>query len=109
MNHAIPEQRNSLGLLETDLAFYQAEPFCDFRPQFGVEPEDAQTIWITDHGQRVALIDKSNHQIDLFEFEPGRPRLANPHKPPVYHAPTLLGARLTLVQWIGTMGRTSDT
>lgn len=109
MSKATAEHRGLPGLFEADVAFYRDEPFRDYRPQFGIEPEDEQTIWITDHGQRVALIDKNDYLIDLFEFQPGRPRLPNAQKPPVYHAPTLLGARLTLAQWIGVQGRTSDT
>lgn len=109
MSKAIAEQRGLPGLLEADLAFHRAEPFRDYRPQFGVESQDEQTLWITDHGRRIALVDQRDCLIDLFEFEPGRPRLSNPQKPAVYHAPTLLGARLTLAQWIGKQGRTSAT
>ncbi|MBI4025439.1 MAG: hypothetical protein HY360_10700 [Verrucomicrobia bacterium] len=109
MRKATAEHGGLFGLFEADVTFYRDEPFRDYRPRFGIEPEDAKTIWITDHGRRVALLDKNDYLIDLFEFQPGHPRLQNPQKPPVYHAPTLLGARLTLAQWIGKQGRTSDT
>lgn len=109
VSKATAAHRELPGLLEADLDFYRAEPFRGYRPQLGIESENEQTIWLTDHGRRIALVDKHDCLIDLFEFEPGRPRLLNPQRPAVYHAPTLLGARLTLAQWIGAQSRTSAT
>jgi len=101
--------QESLGSFGADLAFYTDEPFRNYRPQFGVENQDDKTTWLTDHGRRVALVYKPHNIIDLFEFVPGKPRLANPQLPAIYHAPTMLGARITLAQWVGAQGRTSDT
>src|SRR4051812_44239875 len=98
----------NLGKITADLAFWKDQPFAGYRPQFGLDQQDEKTIWFTDRGRRVALLDQRDNQIELFEFFPGKPRLTNPQKPPVYHAPTQLGARIALAQWIGTQGRTSD-
>src|SRR5882724_742124 len=102
------QDKLALGLLEKDLAFYTDEPFRDYVPQFGVDKEDEKTSWFTDHGRRVALLYKPHNLIELIEFYPGKPRLTNPQLPPVYHTPTQLGARLSLVQWADSQGRSSD-
>lgn len=102
-------QTKSLGLFETDTAFYRDEPFREYCPQFGIETEDQKTIWLTDRGRRIALVDQGDYQIDLFEFQPGQPRLPNPQRPALYHAPTLLGARVPLAQRIGSEHRSSQT
>src|SRR3972149_2515252 len=100
----------TLGLLEHDLAFWNAEPFREYRPQFAVAAQGADILWLTAHGQRMALVHKPYDQIDLFEFFPGQPRLAQPELPAVYHAPSLLGAKLTMIQWLHwEQGRSSDT
>lgn len=99
-----------LGSLDRDLAFWTDQPFHNYRPRFAVEAESDDLLWLTDCGQRLALIRKSYYQIDLFEFTPGQPRLAKPTMPVIYHAPTLLGAKLTMIQWINwAQARTSDT
>ena len=100
----------SLGLLERDLAFWKEEPYRAYQPRFGVEPEGNDLLWLTDHGRRVAMVSKPNYQIDFFEFMPDRPRLARAAMPKVYHAPTLLGVKLTMIQWVNwAQNRTSDT
>jgi len=100
----------SLGSLERDLAFWKEEAYGAYQPQFGVEPEEDGLLWLTDHGRRIALVHKRDYQIDFFEFTPGRPRLARPALPKIYHAPSLLGAKLTIIQWVNwNQCRTSDT
>jgi len=100
---------NSLGRFGEDCSFYKDEPYRDYQPHFGIENQDEKTTWLTDHGRRVALVYKPHNIIDLFEFFPGQPRQANPQLPAIYHAPSMLGARITLSQWVGAQGRTSDT
>lgn len=99
-----------LGSLERDLAFWNDEPYRAYRPRFGIEPQGNDLLWLTDHGRRVALVYKPLYLVDLFEFAPGQPRVAKPELPAVYHAPTFLGAKLTLIQWINwAQCRSSDT
>jgi hypothetical protein len=100
----------TLGLLEHDLAFWNDEPFREYRPQFAVEAQGADILWLTDRGHRRALVYKPYDQIDLFEFFPGPPRLAQPELPAVYHAPSMLGAKLTMIQWLNwEQSRSNDT
>jgi hypothetical protein len=113
MNTAIGEvggeNPTALGAFEVDMSFCKDEPYRKYRPRFAIENQDEDTTWLTDHGRRVVFVYKPHNIIDLFEFFPGQPLVMNPQRPPVYHAPTLLGARITLAQWVGAQGRTSDT
>ena len=62
-------------------------------------------IWVTDHGERVGLIDTVEA---LFEWVAPHPGIDTPRPrevPAIYHAPTFQGGRIIAQWWLcGTMG-----
>ncbi len=96
------------GAIEADLSFWADRPFDRYLPRFSIEESGSDVVWITDHGRRVALIYKPHYQIELIEFDPSRPRFARAEIPEVYHAPSLLGVKLTMAQWINQMQQCSS-
>jgi hypothetical protein len=60
-------------------------------------------IWVTDHGERVGLIDKDEAILEWIAPHPGIDAPGPRAVPAVYHAPTFLGGRIIAQWWLSDM------
>ncbi len=75
--------------------------------KFSVHDVDERFSWVMDGGKYVALLDRKEFQIDIWRGV--AEELPKPSIPKYYHAPYMMGARLTLVWWLNSQHVCSES
>ncbi len=74
--------------------------------KFYMRDVDERFSWVMDGEKYVALLDKKEFQLDLWRGV--AEELSAPSVPKYYHAPYMMGARMTLVWWLNDQHVCSD-
>ncbi len=72
--------------------------FGGHKPKFRLEEAEGQGTWIYDGGIQVGFVPAGQAEAELLNHDPAQAKTFA--FPPIYHAPTQMGDRITLVPWV---------
>jgi len=105
MSESAPARNQTVlsGWLEKLTSPSQLAHRADRRVSLAFDAVDDRFVWITDHGERIGLIDKDEAILEWVAPHPGIDSPGPREIPAVYHAPTFQGGRIIAQWWLSDM------